>query len=36
VYTTTGVQVLRNASAADLKALTPGLYIVNNRKLVIK
>lgn len=33
VYTISGVCVLKNATAADLKALAPGLYIANGKKI---
>ena len=36
VYTVNGVNVLRNANAAAVKALAKGLYIINGKKVVIK
>ena len=36
VYDVHGRVVLRNASAADMKALPKGIYIVGGRKLVVK
>lgn len=36
VYTVNGVNVLRNADAAAVKALAKGLYIINGKKVVIK
>ena len=36
VYTINGVNVLRNADAAAVKALGKGLYIINGKKVVIK
>lgn len=36
VYTVNGVNVLRNADAAAVKALGKGLYIINGKKVVIK
>lgn len=36
VYTVNGVNVLRNADAAAVKALKKGLYIINGKKVVIK
>ena len=36
VYSVDGKVVLRNASAADVKALPAGLYIVNGKKFVVK
>lgn len=36
VYTTTGVCVLRNATAEQIRALAPGLYIAGTRKIIIK
>lgn len=36
VYTITGVEVLTTADFAEVIALTPGLYIVNNSKVYIK
>lgn len=36
VYTISGVEVLTTADFAEVLALTPGLYIVNNSKVYIK
>lgn len=36
VYTTTGVCVLRQASAAEIASLPEGIYIVNGKKIVIR
>lgn len=36
VYTMTGLCVLKNAPADELKNLSKGLYIVNGRKIVIR
>lgn len=36
VYSLTGVCVLRNAKAADLKGLEKGIYIVNGKKVAIR
>lgn len=36
VYSVDGKVVVRNASAADVKALPAGLYIVNGKKIVVK
>lgn len=36
VYTTTGIRVLRNATAEQLKALAPGMYICNGRVILKK
>lgn len=36
VYDMQGRIVLRNASAADTKALNKGIYIVNGKKLIVK
>ncbi|MCM1153338.1 MAG: hypothetical protein NC328_06775 [Muribaculum sp.] len=36
VYTLTGIRVLNNADADALKALNPGLYIVNGKKVLVK
>lgn len=34
VYTLTGVKVLSTDNASDLKALAPGLYIINGKKVM--
>ncbi len=36
VYSTSGAILLRDADAAQLKGLSKGLYIINNRKVVVK
>lgn len=36
VYTVNGVNVLRNADAAAVKALKKGLYIINGKKVMLK
>lgn len=36
VYDTMGKTVLRNASSRDLKALPAGIYIIGNRKVVVR
>ncbi|MBD5232942.1 MAG: hypothetical protein HDS65_02055 [Bacteroidales bacterium] len=36
VYNLQGIRVARNASAADVKALPAGLYIVNGAKVLVK
>jgi hypothetical protein len=36
VYTTTGICVIRSGNAESLCNLTPGLYIVNGKKLLIR
>lgn len=36
VYTLGGVCVVRKATAADLKALAPGLYIIKGRVVMVK
>lgn len=35
VYTATGIRVLDTKDPADLQTLTPGLYIVNGRKILV-
>ena len=36
VFTIQGIRVLRSASADDIKALSPGFYIINGTKVLIK
>ncbi len=36
VYNAAGILLLNNADAAALRTLTPGLYIINGRKLMVK
>lgn len=36
IYTVNGVNVLRNADAAAVKALKKGLYIINGKKVMLK
>lgn len=36
VYTVNGVNILRNADAAAVKALKKGLYIINGKKVMLK
>lgn len=36
VYNLQGVAVMRNASAEEVGNLTPGLYIVNGKKVIVK
>ncbi len=36
VYTVTGTLVLRNATEAQIKTLPAGIYVVGNRKMVIR
>ncbi len=36
IYTMQGVLLKRNASAEDVKALAPGLYIVGGKKVLVK
>lgn len=36
VYNVNGMVVARNAAAADIKALAPGLYIANGKKIIVK
>lgn len=36
VYTVSGVEILTTADFAEVLALTPGLYVVNNSKVYIK
>lgn len=36
VYTTSGVLLKHNCSKKDLKALAPGVYIINGKKVVIR
>ncbi len=36
VFTTTGIRILHNATADDLKSLASGIYIVNGKKITIK
>ena len=36
VYNVNGMVVVRNAGKEDIKALAPGLYIANGKKLIVK
>jgi hypothetical protein len=36
VFTTMGIRILHNASADAVKSLSPGVYIVNGKKLLVK
>lgn len=36
VYNLQGIEVLRNADSVALKSLTPGIYIVNGQKVIVK
>lgn len=36
LYGLNGMCILKNASAEQLKSLQPGIYLVNNRKLLVK
>lgn len=36
VYTIQGILVKRNADSSDIRALTPGLYIIGHRKVLVK
>ncbi len=36
VYTTQGILVKRNATSEDIKALSPGLYIIGGQKVFVK